>query len=77
MADEADQADRSRRGELSPRDPKAIVFLSLDWRFTAREEIRPISCIRRIRVEPLNLDAGPSGFSNVSPETCEPLSSTL
>jgi hypothetical protein len=58
-ANEAHWADRSWRVELSSRDPKAPVLCSCKG-FNALGKISPITFIRRIRVELLNLDAGPT-----------------
>jgi hypothetical protein len=57
QAETADWADRSWGRALSSRNRKAIVFLWRRGEFNAPGAIRLISCISRIRVEPLNLDA--------------------
>jgi hypothetical protein len=51
--------DRSWRGERSSRDPKQLLFGSCRGEFNAPGGIRLIRCIRRIRVEPLNLNGSP------------------
>jgi hypothetical protein len=56
-ADTADSADRSGRIEPSSTETKNICFVVARGEFTAPGTISLISLIRRIRVEPLNLDA--------------------
>jgi hypothetical protein len=59
-ADAADQADRSS-SRNHPRAGQKDGFLVVAKDASLRtEQIRPIRSIRRIRVEPLNLDASPT-----------------